>query len=217
MRRIGGALAVAGIALALVCALGSSLIVPLVYGTPYLYTAPTFAILSLALPLFFLNYALTHQVIGWDGQRAYLLIAALALVANVAANVALVPSQGMIGAAIATLVTEVVVTAGCRLRARRTARRSVSAQPLARRRMIPTREQELAVLRSVVYASLFDYPLEPAQLEASLIGVGADAATIERWWRESDLLQAAIEYRDGLLFPCGALRSRAHPVAPRSR
>ncbi len=113
VQRIGGVLAIAGVVLALICALGSSLIVPLIYGAPYLYTAPTFAILSLALPLFFLNYALTHQVIAWDGQRAYLLIATLALVANVAANVALVPSQGMIGAAIATLLTEVVVTAGC--------------------------------------------------------------------------------------------------------
>lgn len=113
VRRIGGSLAVAGVALALVCAFGSSLIVPLVYGAPYLYTAPTFAILSLALPLFFLNYALTHQVIGWDGQRSYLLIAALALIANVVTNLALVPSQGMMGAAIATLVTEVVVTTGC--------------------------------------------------------------------------------------------------------
>ena len=51
-------------------------------------------------------------------------IAALALVANVAANIALVPSQGMVGAAIATVITELVVTAGClfalrRLRAKR--------------------------------------------------------------------------------------------------
>ena len=113
VQRIGGALAIAGVVLAVIGALGSSVIVPLIYGAPYLYTAPTFAILALALPLFFLNYALTHQVIGWDGQRAYLLIATLALAANVAANVALVPSQGMIGAAIATLLTEVVVTAGC--------------------------------------------------------------------------------------------------------
>ena len=79
--------------------------------------------------------------------------------------------------------------------------------------MIPTREQELAVLRSVVYASLFDYPLEPAQLESSLIGVGADAATIDRWWRESDLLQATIEYRDGSISrrdgPISCARARA--------
>jgi len=113
VQRIGGALAIAGVVLAVIGALGASVIVPLVYGRTYLYAAPTFAILSLALPLFFLNYALTHQVIGWDGQRAYLLIATLALIANVAANFALVPVEGMIGAAIATLLTEVVVTGGC--------------------------------------------------------------------------------------------------------
>lgn len=82
--------------------------------------------------------------------------------------------------------------------------------------MTPTREQELAVLGAVVYASLFDYPLAPAQLEASLIGERADAATIERWWRESDLLQGAIEYRDGLYFPAGRsdlVRTRARREA----
>lgn len=82
--------------------------------------------------------------------------------------------------------------------------------------MTPTREEELAVLRSVVYASLFDYPLTPAQLETSLIAMRADAATIERWWRESDLLQAAIEYRDGLYFPAGRsdlVRTRARREA----
>jgi hypothetical protein len=69
--------------------------------------------------------------------------------------------------------------------------------------MIPTRDQELAVLRSVVYASLFDYPLTLAQLESSLVGVRADARTIESWWREGELLQAAVEQHDGLYFPAG--------------
>jgi O-antigen/teichoic acid export membrane protein len=113
VQRIGGALALAGGGLTIGCALGASLIVTLFYGQPYLYTAPTFALLSLALPLFFLNYALTHQVIGWDGQRSYLLITCVALVANVVANFILVPTRGMAGAAVATLLTEVVVTAGC--------------------------------------------------------------------------------------------------------
>jgi O-antigen/teichoic acid export membrane protein len=113
VQKIGGALAMAGVALTVVCVAGATTIVPLVYGAPYLYTATTFSILSLALPLFFLNYALTHQVIGWDGQRAYLAIAAIALAGNVIANLALVPSQGMAGAAIATVLTEVIVTAGC--------------------------------------------------------------------------------------------------------
>jgi O-antigen/teichoic acid export membrane protein len=113
VQRIGGSLATAGVLLAALCIAMSSWIVTAVYGVPYGYAAPAFAVLALALPLFFLNYALTHQVIGWDGQRAYLWIAAVALVANVAANIALVPSQGMVGAAIATVITELVVTAGC--------------------------------------------------------------------------------------------------------
>jgi hypothetical protein len=79
--------------------------------------------------------------------------------------------------------------------------------------VIPTPEQELAVLRSVIYASLFDYPLTLAQLESSLIGVRADAAAIESWCRESDLLQAALEQRDGLYFPAG----RSDLVRTRSR
>lgn len=115
VRRIGVMLTAVGGALAVVCVLGGSLIVPLIYGDAYSYAAPAFAILALALPLFFLNYALTHQVIGWDGQRGYLLIATLALMANVIANLALVPTQGINGAAIATVLTEVVVTGGCLL------------------------------------------------------------------------------------------------------
>jgi len=113
VQRLGGWLAASGAVLAAIAAAGSAWIVTTIYGAPYAYAAPAFAVLSLALPLFFLNYALTHQVIGWDGQRAYLRIAALALVANVAANLALVPSQGMTGAAIATVITELVVTFGC--------------------------------------------------------------------------------------------------------
>ena len=75
--------------------------------------APALRVLALALPLFFLNYALTHQVIAWDGQRAYAMITAAALVANIAGNMLLIPSQGMVGAAWSTLFTELVVTSGC--------------------------------------------------------------------------------------------------------
>ena len=113
VRKIGGGLAVAGVALAIVCGAGAPVIIPLIYGSHYAYASPAFAVLALALPLFFLNYALTHQVIGWDGQRAYLAIVVLALVGNIGANVVLVPSQGILGAAIATVLTEIIVTAGC--------------------------------------------------------------------------------------------------------
>ena len=113
LRSIAGVLTAIGVALAVVCAAGGAWIIPAVYGDGYAYAAPAFSILALALPLFFLNYALTHQVIGWDGQRAYLAIVTFALVANVAANVALIPSLGIAGAAVSTVITEVVVTIGC--------------------------------------------------------------------------------------------------------
>jgi len=69
--------------------------------------------------------------------------------------------------------------------------------------MPPSREQELAVLRAVTYAALFDYPLTLPQLRESLAGVTADEGTIAGWWRQSALLQAAIERRGELFFPAG--------------
>ena len=79
--------------------------------------------------------------------------------------------------------------------------------------MTPLREQELAVLRSVIYASIFDYPLTLEQLHQSLIGVGADKHSIAKWWQSSEMLQSAVEYRDGLFFPAG----RSDLIATRSR
>jgi hypothetical protein len=67
----------------------------------------------------------------------------------------------------------------------------------------PTRAQELAVLKSVVYASLFDYPLTLDQLHQSLVGVRASKDTIAAWRQSSDLLQATVEHRDGWFFPAG--------------
>jgi hypothetical protein len=55
----------------------------------------------------------------------------------------------------------------------------------------------------VTYASLFDYPLTLDQLHGSLVGVRADAAAIESWWRDSELLQATVERHQGWYFPAG--------------
>ena len=59
-------------------------LIPLVYGAPYAAAVPAFRILLLSFPLMSLNYALTHQLIGWDGQRAYAGVCAGALAVNVA-------------------------------------------------------------------------------------------------------------------------------------
>jgi O-antigen/teichoic acid export membrane protein len=88
-------------------------LIPFLYGAPYAAAVPAFRVLALSFPLLSLNYALTHQLVGWDGQRAYLWLCALALVVNVAVNARLIPLWSIEGAAWATLATEIVITAGC--------------------------------------------------------------------------------------------------------
>lgn len=61
----------------------------------------------------------------------------------------------------------------------------------------------LAIARSVIYASLFDYPLTLNQLHQSLIESRQTRAEILTIFRSSELLRAMIEFREGLFFPRG--------------
>jgi O-antigen/teichoic acid export membrane protein len=88
-------------------------LVPWIYQARYASAVPAFRILVLSFPLMTLNMALTHQLVGRDGQRAYAVLAALALAVNLALNARLVPALSIDGAAWATLGTEVFLTAGC--------------------------------------------------------------------------------------------------------
>ena len=113
VRRLSVVLIAAGVLAMAVTVAAAPGIVHVTYGPAYDHAAAPLQVLALAVPLFFLNYALTHQVIGWGGQRRYLAITCVALLANVGANLALIPSAGMLGAAWSTVLTELVVTAAC--------------------------------------------------------------------------------------------------------
>lgn len=104
----GAALAVSGVLWVL-----ADLLVPVLYGSRYAAAVPAFRILLVAFPLMSLNYALTHQLIGWHGHRAYAVLCAAALASNVALNTRLIPAFGIAGAAWATVATEGVLTLGC--------------------------------------------------------------------------------------------------------
>jgi O-antigen/teichoic acid export membrane protein len=88
-------------------------LVPLVYGEQYADAVPAFQILVASFPLMSLNYALTHQLIGWNGHRAYAVICAGALVFNVALNARLIPEMSIAGAAWSTFWTEALLAAAC--------------------------------------------------------------------------------------------------------
>ena len=100
-------------ALAAVVYFSASFTLAFLYGARFIEAAPALATLAFALPLFFANYALTHQVIAWDGQHEYLAVVTAALIVNVVGNLLLIPGLGMQGAALSTVVTEVVVAFGC--------------------------------------------------------------------------------------------------------
>jgi len=88
-------------------------LIPLVYGETYAPAVPAFRILTMSFPLLSLNYALTHQLIAWDRQKAYACLGLVALLVNVALNARLIPARSLEGAAWATFWTEVLITLGC--------------------------------------------------------------------------------------------------------
>jgi O-antigen/teichoic acid export membrane protein len=88
-------------------------LIPLLYGEPYVSAVQAFRILMVSFPLLSLNYALTHQLLGWDGQWAYAVVCGLALIVNIVLNARLIPTFSIEGAAWATVATEVFLSAGC--------------------------------------------------------------------------------------------------------
>jgi O-antigen/teichoic acid export membrane protein len=92
---------------------GDARIVALVYGRGYLRAVPSLRILSLAVPLLFLNGALTTILIARNLERRNLLFAVLMLGVNTGANLILIPRLGGPGAAWATTLTETALTVCC--------------------------------------------------------------------------------------------------------
>jgi hypothetical protein len=81
-----------------------------------------------------------------------------------------------------------------------------AAVSLIRHPSIPTAgltAAELAIARSVVYASLFDYPLTLAQLRQTLIESTQTPSQVLAAFNGSPALQEVVEYRDGFFFPKG--------------
>jgi O-antigen/teichoic acid export membrane protein len=88
-------------------------LVEIAYGDRYAAAIPALRILLVTFPLFSLNYGLTHHLLGWNGQRTYLVICAAALMVNIGLNAWLIPRMAAAGAAWATFGTEVFLTMAC--------------------------------------------------------------------------------------------------------
>ena len=62
---------------------------------------------------------------------------------------------------------------------------------------------EAAIARSVLYASLFDYPLTLAQLRQTLVESTQTPTEIRSAYEHSAALRTVIDSRDGFFFPRG--------------
>src|SRR5712691_11151664 len=77
----------------------------------------------------------------------------------------------------------------------------------------PVTSRELAIARSVIYASLFDYPLTLEQLHHTLIESDQTRSEVLAVYDGSEMLRGIVEFRDGFFFPKG----RADLIAERRR
>ncbi len=73
--------------------------------------------------------------------------------------------------------------------------------------------KELAVLKSVVYSSLFEYPLTPREVSFSLPGVSLKSAEVVALYHRSEALQSVLDFQDD----CFYLRDRSLHLVNRRR
>ncbi|MFC1549259.1 flippase [Nitrospirota bacterium] len=100
---------IAGVPIGVGGALLAWRVIPPIFGADYYGAALIFAILVWSIVFSFIRYPFVTMFEATDRQSILARILAIAVVLNIVVNLALIPSYGMIGAAIATVVTDMVV------------------------------------------------------------------------------------------------------------
>jgi PST family polysaccharide transporter len=114
-RAIAGSLLGLGALLGTLAALARTPLVKLLFGPDFQRSEDSLWVLACGIPVVFLNYGLTHFLIARHRERVNSALAFLMLVAVVALDLALIPSHAGPGAAAATVLSELFLTAGCLL------------------------------------------------------------------------------------------------------
>ncbi|MFA5832619.1 MAG: flippase [Bacteroidota bacterium] len=102
-------LVVSGTLISAGCFYFSDLIVLLVLGQDYLPASDVFRVLLINVYLVYLNIAFAHLLIAWDQHKKYLFVVSTGAGINIFSNILLIPSYGIMGAAIATVFAEFAV------------------------------------------------------------------------------------------------------------
>jgi O-antigen/teichoic acid export membrane protein len=95
------------------CFFARAPLVSLLYGRGFAGAQASLAVLALGLPLVFVNYGLTHFLLARDRGRATTWLSAMMLLIVVALDLTLIPRYRAPGAAAATALAEIALTAAC--------------------------------------------------------------------------------------------------------
>jgi O-antigen/teichoic acid export membrane protein len=112
-RHVAALLLFSGLALAAACVAGGSWLIQVIFGAGFARSVASLRVLSLGLPLVFLNYGLTHFLVARDLQRMTTWLALMMLVLNVTLDLVLIPTAKGPGAAWATVISEIALTLCC--------------------------------------------------------------------------------------------------------
>jgi O-antigen/teichoic acid export membrane protein len=113
--QLTGFLLLLGLAIATGLCLADDRIVHVILGATFVRSAAPLRVLAFAVPVMFVSYAVTEFVVARGRERALVAVLGAMLALNVGLNLATVPHFGGVGAAWATLITELALIGACAL------------------------------------------------------------------------------------------------------
>ncbi len=101
-----------GVAIGVVFYLTSDLIITLIYGDIYLNASAALQILSMNIIIVAVNMTFGNPLTVWNKQKMYTMAVTMGALVNVVLNFILIPGYSYIGAALATVLSELLVFIG---------------------------------------------------------------------------------------------------------
>jgi O-antigen/teichoic acid export membrane protein len=112
-RLVGSCLLLLGLAVGTACLLAGPALIAWIFGPSFQRAVSSLRVLAAGIPLLYLNFGLTHFLLARDRERLTTWLALMMLVVTVVLDVVLIPLRAGPGAALATVLAEVALTASC--------------------------------------------------------------------------------------------------------
>ena len=114
LRRTGHGLAVLGAASVMVTVLFAPQAIDILSGHRFLVRSTALRLLGLSCYFSYLNSALGYAAVACNRHHRLVVVSAIGLVLNVGLNIALIPTLGINGSALSTLISEFIALIGVR-------------------------------------------------------------------------------------------------------